>query len=86
MPKYRVKSGALSHVVETAFNAQPQMIAAMAFMAEPRANNLGQLTSINGGKFTGDNEMYVWTEKVLADMGLMEPSNAEVTSRPSSGD
>ena len=79
MPKYRVKSGSLNHVVETVFDAQPEMIAAMAFMAEPRANNLGQFTSINGGKFTGDNEMYMWTENVLADMGLMEPSNAKVS-------
>lgn len=76
MPKYRVKSGALNHVVETAFDAKPQMIAAMAFIAEPRANNLGRITSITGGEFTGDNEMYVWTENVLADMGMMEPSNA----------
>ena len=86
MPKYRVKSGAMNHVVETAFDAQPKMIAAMAFMAEPRANNLGKITSRNGGKFTGDNEMYVWTEHVLGDMGMMQPSNAKVNGSPHEGD
>ena len=75
MPKYRVQSGELNHVVETPYPAQPQAIAVMAFLAEPRANNLGQLTEIRGGEYTGDNTTYVLTERVLSDMGMMEPSN-----------
>ena len=76
MPKYRVQSGALNHVIETPYPATPQAIAVMAFLAEPRANNLGQLTEIRGGEYKGDNTIYVSTAKVLEDMGMMEPSNA----------
>jgi len=81
MPKYRVQSGALNHVVETPYPAQPQAIAVMAFLAKPRANNLGQLTEIRGGEYTGDNITYVLTEKVLSDMGMMEPSNVEFSGQ-----
>ncbi len=79
MPKYRVQSGALNRVVETPYPATPQEIAVMAFLAEPRANNLGQLTEIHGGEYNGDNTIYVLTAKVLEDMGMLEPSNAELT-------
>lgn len=78
MPKYRVQSGALNHVVETPYPAKPHAIAVMAFIAEPRANNLGELTEIRGGEYKGDNTIYVSTAKVLEDMGMMEPANAEV--------
>ena len=75
MPKYRVQSGTLNQVVETPYPAQPQAIAVMAFLAEPRANNLGQLTEIRGGQYKGDDTIYVSTSKVLEDMGMMKPSN-----------
>ncbi len=75
MPKYRVQSGSLNQVVETPYPAKPHAIATMAFLVQPRANNLGQLTEIRGGEYEGENTIYVMTEKVLADMGMMEPSN-----------
>lgn len=74
MPKYRVKSGALNHVVETTYPAMPREIAVMAFLAQPRANNLGHLTEISGGQYKGNDTIYVSTAKVLEDMGMMEPS------------
>lgn len=79
MPKYRVKSGALNHVVETPYPAMPREIAAMAFLAQPRANKLGHLTEISGGQYKGDDTIYVSTAKVLEDMGMMEPSTASVS-------
>ena len=76
MPTYRVRSGDMDVKVKTAFPAQPEAIAIMAFAKGEPVKQLGRLLQINGGEYKGLDALYLAPEKVLQAMGAF-PSETE---------
>ena len=75
MPSYRIESGALDVIIETAFPAKADMLVMMAIdRTREEGPSLSVIASVTGGAYVGDNEMYVSVCRCLEKMGGMEPT------------
>lgn len=68
MPTYRVQSGDMDETVETSLEATAKALAIVA-LDRCGPESLAHLIGVSGGQFTGDNETYLSTERVCAEMG-----------------
>ena len=75
MPTYMIESGDMKETIETAHDIDPRTLCIMAITkAQPKA--LGLIVSVTGGRFVGENEMFVSTERILDVMGITTPNAA----------
>ena len=79
MIKYKVKSGSMSHTIETPYPADALTIAALALheaRKKDKSRTLGVLLEVSGGQYVGDALTYVLTEQVCRKIGRMAPEES----------
>jgi hypothetical protein len=69
VPKYKIRSGELDVTIEGGETATAKALAIMA-VAKSEPKVMGEILGVSGGKFTGDEEVYFSTERLLEEMGI----------------
>lgn len=70
--KYRIRSGELDRRLDASEQAKPIALARVAIVHQLRLAQpvrLAEVIEVSGGRFVGDQTVYIGTRRLLADMG-----------------
>lgn len=73
MPRYTVSTGGITAHIETPYPADPEALALIALQANIGRCDLGEICSVVGGEYVGDDEMYMATAPLVRALGRMAP-------------
>lgn len=73
---YRVRSGEMDETFSAPDTATPSELAEIALI-RTNAQLLGLIIGVEGGRFVGDDEMYLHTETFLRERGMWVEGDAK---------
>ena len=72
MPTYRIRSGDLHHKIKTEHPADAFALCIMALAQGGKpGSRLGKIVEVKGGEYRGDQVMYIGTQSLMEDMGML---------------